>query len=140
MAPALKEGKTYLLLNRKSKPERGKVVTFLYEGKNGDLLQEWYGPDYDQYQQWDGCVFTKRVIGVAGDMVEIRDGQVILNGRPLAEPYATWEEGGEFRDLKPFRIPRDSMFVMGDNRDWTWDSRHFGPVHYDKILGRLMFV
>lgn len=140
MAPALTEGKTYLILKGKSKPKRGQVVVFLYEGENGALLQEWYGPDYDRHQKLDGCVFIKRVIGIGGDTVEIRDGKVQLNGRPLAEPYATLGEDEEVQDLAPFRIPEGSMFVMGDNRDWTWDSRHFGPVRYEKIQGRLLFV
>ncbi len=78
-------------------------------------------------------MLIKRVIGLPGDQVEIRDGKVYVNGQPLDEPYLDQETRG---NLAPRTVPPLHVFVMGDNRRASNDSRSFGPVHIDNIIGK----
>ncbi len=78
-------------------------------------------------------MLIKRVIGLPGDQVEIHDGQVYVNGQALDEPYLNQETRG---NLAPRVVPPLHVFVMGDNRRASNDSRSFGPVHVDNIVGR----
>ncbi len=83
--------------------------------------------------------YIKRVIAVPGDRLSIDQGQVILNGRPLPEPYVP----DEYRDTKSMAgitIPPDCYFMMGDHRSISSDSREFGPVERDLIYGKAVFV
>lgn len=81
----------------------------------------------------------KRVMAVAGETVEVRDGHVFINGRRLDEPWvAEYNFGG--RSYPPALIPADHVFVLGDNRSNSRDSRAIGPVHVDSIRGRVEFV
>ncbi len=78
-------------------------------------------------------MLIKRVIGLPGDQVEIHDGQVYVNGQALNEPYLNQETRG---NLAPRVVPPLHVFVMGDNRRASNDSRSFGPVHIDNIVGK----
>ena len=84
------------------------------------------------------CVpFVKRVIGVAGDRVDIRDGKVYVNDVALSERYArppTAPEGDAVR--YPYVVPADAVFVLGDNRPVSGDSRAWGAVSRQSILGK----
>ena len=80
--------------------------------------------------------FVKRVIGLPGDTVEVRDGRVWVNERRLQEfdytaalPNYSWG---------PARIPPEHYFVLGDNRNRSSDSHSFGPVHEDHIVGEVL--
>lgn len=90
----------------------------------------------DTFPQPDGTPFIKRVIGLPGDEISIRDGSVFVNGAKLDEPYVkggiTEPPPGQDRWV----IPADEFFVMGDNRSNSADSRVFGPVPHDVIIGR----
>ena len=77
--------------------------------------------------------FVKRVIGVPGDTIEIENGRVILNGRLLEEPYLV---NPGFGDLEQKVVPSDSYFVMGDNRSASDDSRNWGAVPIENVIGR----
>ncbi len=108
-----------------SKPERGDIVVFRFP-KN---------PDQD---------FIKRVIGVPGDTMEIRDKVVYINDEPLDEPYVQFTDDqilDTARDNKgPFTVPEDSYFMMGDNRDESHDSRFWGFVEEDLIKGKAWII
>jgi len=83
--------------------------------------------------------YIKRVIGVAGDRVEIDNGRVYVNGRRLSEPYVP----GEFRDDRSYGevvVPQDSYFLLGDHRNRSSDSRDFGAVPQRYIYGKAVFV
>ncbi len=75
----------------------------------------------------------KRVVGLPGETLEIHDGQVYIDGKMVDEPYLnqpTWST------LEPILIPEEHVFVMGDNRQASNDSRAFGVVALDDIIGR----
>lgn len=77
--------------------------------------------------------FIKRVIGEPGDIVEARNGQVFVNGRQVDEPYL--EE--KTADFGPEKVPKGELWVMGDNRDSSKDSRFgLGTVPLDKVVGQ----
>ena len=94
--------------------------------------------------------FIKRVIGLPGETLEVRDKKVHINGRPLDEPYVHFLQpggaGGEFapydvrQQYGPVTVPDGHFFVMGDNRDNSQDSRYWGflPRHY--IKGKALIV
>lgn len=75
----------------------------------------------------------KRVIGLPGETVEVHDGRVFIDGQPLDEPYLPTLF---MRDYGPAQVPPEYIFVMGDNRGASNDSRIFGPVSQDSIVGR----
>ena len=79
----------------------------------------------------------KRVIGLPGEVVEARGGRVFIDGRPLVEPYLP--EGTFTSDFNGVTIPEGFVWVMGDNRGDSKDSRSFGPVERSKIVGRALF-
>jgi signal peptidase I len=85
--------------------------------------------------------FIKRVIGVGGDTVEVRDGQVFVNGVALDEPYLFHNDAGlveptEAGDQTRWVVPEGELFVMGDHRQVSEDSRVFGPIPVSSVIGR----
>lgn len=76
----------------------------------------------------------KRVVALPGDTIEARDGRLIINGAPLEEPYL--DPGDTTTNVTPQTIPPGHVFVMGDNRNDSRDSRYFGPLSEDLIVGR----
>jgi signal peptidase I len=80
--------------------------------------------------------FVKRVVGLPGDRIAVRDGHVIRNGRQAGEPFAAPCGGGPECDLAEIVIPAGHYFLMGDNRGNSDDSRYWGPVPRDQIIGR----
>jgi signal peptidase I len=98
----------------------------------GDTVVFWYPDDTTKS-------YIKRVIGMPGDTVAIQNGTVILNGRPLDEPYVP----PEYRDqtsLPKQRVPPNSYFVLGDHRSSSSDSRMWGYVPRNYIYGKAVFV
>lgn len=96
--------------------------------------------------------FIKRCIALPGDTVEIRDGQVSVNGQLLTEPYVVFRDPSASRthdaqptlsrrdQLQPTVVPPGQYFLLGDNRDNSLDSRFFGPVPRDLIRGRALYL
>lgn len=85
--------------------------------------------------------FIKRTIGVAGDVITIRDGSVYVNGARISEPYladvVTNCDSAFF--CEAFVVPADMIYVMGDNREHSLDSRSFGPVPLENVIGMAWF-
>jgi len=82
--------------------------------------------------------YIKRVIALPGERVETRNGEIWINGKPLEEPYLS----GRAREnpgpaiTTPVTVPAGQLWVMGDNRANSQDSRYFGPIHRSKVVGR----
>ncbi len=108
--------------------------------KRGDIVVFTPPPDWVQA---DGTPFIKRVIGLPGDTVDIHDGSVYINGTKLNEPYLYSETPED--PPQPTTVPGDThrwvvspgdVFLMGDHRENSEDSRTFGEVEVSKIIGR----
>ena len=82
-------------------------------------------------------LYVKRIIGQEGDVIEVADGAVYVNGKVLEEDYIAEMTRGDFG---PYIVPEDSYFMMGDNRNHSLDSRYWDNqfVHEDEILGKVV--
>jgi signal peptidase I len=98
-------------------PRRGNVVVIRMGSSTSELL-------------------IKRVVGLSGEEVAIRDGQVYIDDRPLNEPYVT---NFTYGDYGPEHVPPLHVFVLGDNRGFSNDSRSFGMVPIERVVGRAWF-
>ena len=114
--------------------------------RRGDILVFKYPQDPERD-------FIKRVIGLPGEMLEVRNKKVFINGKPLDEPYVHFlfppEERapgdvkfdlGEKSDYGPVTVPDRHYFMMGDNRDNSEDSRYWGFMPADYVKGKALFV
>ncbi len=129
---------------RFGEPERGDVVVF--ESPYGDHEPEPFGelvvrtivesigirtarvPDD----------FIKRVIGTEGQVVEIVDNRVLVDGVVIAEPYLP--DGVRMADMDPVEVPDGELWVMGDNRNHSSDSRVFGTIPADEVVGKAFVI
>ena len=85
--------------------------------------------------------FIKRVVGVSGDRIAVRDGRVVRNGELQEEPYARQCGDGPKCDLpRPVRIPNGHVYVMGDNRGASQDSRFWGSVPLSDVIGEAVAI
>jgi signal peptidase I len=100
---------------------------------------------FDPPASWSegaGVPFIKRVIGLPGDRVELRDGKVFVNGVQLDEPYLFQDNGvAQPTDPQPggaseWLVPDGDLLVMGDHREQSADSRSFGPIPISHVIGR----
>lgn len=89
---------------------------------------------YYLFDQPEHVFWIKRVIGKAGDELEFHGGKVIRNGTPLEEPYINGPM--EYTSSKKIVVPEGHVFVMGDNRNYSKDSRHIGFVPLDHVIGK----
>ncbi len=88
--------------------------------------------------------FIKRVIGVPGDTIEIRNKIVYVNGEELKDEYVIHRDGniipGERDNFESVTVPEGSFFMMGDNRDGSFDSRFWGYVKEEEIIGKALVI
>jgi signal peptidase I len=110
------------------KPQRGDIIVFKYP----------VDPERD---------FIKRAIGIEGDVIESKDKTIYVNGRKLVEPYSQHvDDSIKSRDMDrrdnfgPVIVPKNSIFVMGDNRDQSYDSRFWGFVDVHQIKGKAVII
>ena len=122
MQPTLYPG-DYVIVNKlayrfSGSPERGDVIVFRYP-PNPEAIP-----------------YIKRVVGLPGDQIHIADGKVSINGQLTIEPYLTvaTTRGGDWT------VPDGQLFVMGDNRNNSSDSRTWGFVPFDNIIGRAELI
>jgi signal peptidase I len=122
MRPTLEEGDR-ILLNRLAfrfrEPARGDVIVF-HSPINADED------------------LVKRIVGVANDRIAVTGGKLYLNGVAQNEPYLLDQEIAD--DTPETIVPEGSVYVMGDNRNNSGDSRYFGPVPLDTVIGKAMVV
>lgn len=149
MEPTFETG-WYLLVNKSLYWEVnldtvGKFVPFVDAGhdptryifrgpKRGDVIV------FRQPNQPIGTVerdFIKRVIGLPGEVVEVHNGTVFINGKPMHEPYI---EDKPAYDCQPRRVPPGTYFVLGDNRNNSSDSHSWGPVPKGNIIGQAWLI
>lgn len=122
MEPSLHTGQ-FLIINKLAyllgNPQRGDIVVFDYPGNTSD--------DY-----------VKRIIGMPGDVVSIdNNGQVVINGEPINEPYLSEDaQQALFQYQGEWNVPDDAYFVMGDNRGSSSDSRTWGTLGEEFIIGK----
>ena len=121
MQPTLYAG-NFVVVNKVSykfgQPNRGDIIVFRYPPD----------PKQDPY--------IKRVIGLPGESVQIKDDRVYINGVRISEPYLSLQthHGGEWT------VPQDALFVMGDNRNNSSDSRSWGVVPIENVIGKAALV
>lgn len=128
MEPNFHDGE-YLLTDkityRFNKPSRGDVVIFKEPGNSGDD-------------------FIKRILGLPGEKVSIKGGRVYVDGQEVPETYLPLSletAGGAFLpEGKELIVPEGQLFVLGDNRNHSQDSRAFGFINKDTIIGRAWFL
>jgi signal peptidase I len=117
MEPNLHDSQ-YLIVDkigyRLGEPQRGDVIVFEPPNRPGE--------DY-----------VKRVVGVSGDLVEVQNGQVLINSQPIDEPYVVY--AGSY-SMSPRRVGANELFVLGDNRNSSSDSHNWGMLLQDKVVGR----
>jgi signal peptidase I len=111
---------------RFAQPTPGDIVTF------DDPIQE-------------GRVLIKRCIAVSGQTVDLKNGKVVVDGKVLDEPYTYGKQSVPLDTMEgvtikyPYTVPAGSVWVMGDNRTNSLDSRYFGPISEDRLIGRALF-
>lgn len=115
--------------------DRVLALKFIYrftEPKPGDIVV--FIPPNDTQKD-----YIKRIVAIGGQRIKIIDGKVFVNGKPLPEPYLSVDtfNSGNLREIK---IPPGKVFVMGDNRPNSLDSRVFGPVDKEKIIGKAFMI
>jgi len=132
MVPNLDDG-DYLLTDKVSyrvgDPQRGDIVVF-------------EAPQAANCPIGTGCDFIKRVIGVPGEEVEVREHKVFINGQVLKETYLPdtyTTEPGAYTNGKVIRLNEDEYMVFGDNRPYSSDSRAWGPITKSEIIGKAFF-
>jgi len=130
MVPNFADGE-FLLTNklayRTGVPERGDVVVF-------------HAPPTAHCPPGGACDFIKRVIGMPGETVGVKDGKLLINNQPLAESYipADFATRGDayLREGMQVKLGQGEYFMVGDNRPGSSDSRAFGPVTADRFVGK----
>ena len=145
MAPTL-QGQQYLLVNKlvyfKFDTERFARIIPFWEVDKSDASSPFRPPRFGEiivfrFPGEPERDFVKRVIGMPGDEVEIVDGRVMVNGAAYNEPYLN--EAYSY-DMSPQRMQEREYFVLGDNRAHSNDSRNWGPVPEENVVGKVWLI
>ena len=134
----------HLVLNKFVFPPAGEPLSFLpqREIERGDIVAF-------KFPKEPTKIYVKRVIALPGEEIRIEGKRVFIDGAELEEPYKVLKDkrrlGRDVRiperdDLAPKRVPAGSYFLMGDNRDFSNDSREFGPIDRTLIIGRPVVI
>ena len=111
-------------------PQRGDIVVFEFPEDRGQPF-------------WKRRDFIKRIVGLPGDTVELRNKQLLVNGQPFVVPEAVFKDGPHIQGMRdnmpPARVPAGHYFMLGDNRDRSYDGRFWGFVSNAEIKG-LAFI
>ena len=113
--------------------------------KDGDiLLLDKYDNKYERFEivvfNYNGERLIKRVIGLPGEVVSYKNNKLYINGNEIEDNYGLgYTENFELKDLNLTKIPDNEYLVMGDNRNDSLDSRYFGTISKDKILGSVKY-
>ncbi len=119
-------------------PFTNKYILRFHEPAVGDVVVFRPPPGASKTQ-----LFLKRIVGVSGDTIEIRNGDLYRNGVAVTgEDYVKKSPFSRMspQDMRPFKIPTGHVFVMGDNRDHSSDSRVWGPVPVENIKGQVSLI
>lgn len=119
MLPSYHDGDRLLLQKAIADVKRGDVICF-------------------HYPRDPSRSFVKRVVGLPGETIEVRDQEVLINGAPLSEPYVSPEYNQLPTHFGPAVVPEGSVFVLGDNRDHSNDSRAWGSVPLSLVYGKVL--
>ncbi|MEJ2134947.1 MAG: signal peptidase I [Desulfofustis sp.] len=121
-------------------PFSGKVLVPLKDPQSGDIIVFKFPKDRS-------IDYIKRVVGVPGDEIEIKNKKLYLNGEPTSDPYAHYTTTqilpgsvSPKDNFGPITVPEGKYFVMGDNRDNSSDSRFWGFVENNDVLGKAMII
>ncbi|MEA2056268.1 MAG: signal peptidase I [Patescibacteria group bacterium] len=132
MVPNFQSGE-YVLTDKISykigEPKRGDVVVF-------------HAPSSAHCPKGTGCDFIKRVLGLPGEMIEVKNNHVYVNSVPLNEEYIPEDfetSAGDFVRHRTTTLSQNEYFVCGDNRPYSSDSRAWGPIKKTDIIGRAFF-
>lgn len=124
MSPNYTDGQFWIVdkvIYSNTQPQRGDVV----------LFKDMADPSKE---------YAKRIVGMPGEEIEIKDGVVNINGQPLSEPYlpnSVSTSAGNYPQPSQKVIPQGQYFILGDNRTGSYDSRNFGFVPKENIIGKL---
>jgi len=115
-------------------PKRGDIVVF-------SRPDEVSTPNEDESK----INIVKRAVGIPGDVIELKGSELFINGSKYDEPYAIYSNGGNVGNKKhfgPYTVPKDHVFLLGDNRDASRDSRfwEYNFLHMDLIKGKAMII
>lgn len=140
MEPTLLVG-DHILVNRLSYvvkiPILDKVIFEISKPKRGDVVVFRYPLDRSKD-------FIKRVIAEGGDVLEIDDRTIYINGKRVDDPWGYYEHGSNPLEEKghvgPIMVPQDAYFVMGDNRDKSYDSRFWGFIRKEDLVGKALVI
>jgi signal peptidase I len=113
MEPAMAEGEVYIVKKNPDYIQRGDIIVFKAPGLNQ--------------------IHTKRVVAFGNEMVEIKEGQLYINGEKFEEPYLLHKNKSDH--FKPVHVPTGQYFVLGDVRSASQDSRYYGAIKKDDIIG-----
>ncbi|MBU3143689.1 signal peptidase I [Clostridium sp. CF012] len=123
-------------------PKRGNIIIFLEDEQKGTIIDDtaiFVNNIKSRFENTDkDRRLVKRIIGIPGDEVNIKDGYVYVNGEKLDEPYAKGQTFSD-EDKYPIKVTTNKLFVLGDNRTVSIDSRAFGLVNFNQVEGKAVF-